>query len=75
MTLPLPFFRPRMTPTTPVRPMPVATSSTPKERELVGDGRRRPVHVVEELRMAMDVAPPGDDVVLEVGETVDDRHA
>ena len=32
MTLPLSVLRPRMTPTTPVRPMPVVTSSTPNSR-------------------------------------------
>ena len=75
ITLPLPLWRPRMTPTTPVRPMPVATSSRPNARSLFGDGRRRAVDVVEDLGMAVEVAAPGDDVVVEIGETVDDRHS
>jgi hypothetical protein len=31
--------------------------------------------LVEKLRMAVDVATPGDGIGLEIGETVDDRHA
>ena len=38
---------PRMTPTTPVRPMPVTTSSQPKLLQLFGDRGRGAMHVVE----------------------------
>jgi hypothetical protein len=35
---------------------------------------RRPVDFVEELGMAMELAPPGDDVIMEFGEAINDRH-
>ena len=43
--------------------------------ELVGHHRRGAVHVVEKLRMGVDVAPPGGDLAVEVGNAVDDRHS
>ncbi len=42
--------------------------------QLFGNGRGRPVDLVEDLRVLVQVMPPSDDVVLEIGETVDDRH-
>ena len=65
---------PFSTPTTPVRPMPSTTSSQPKRAQLRRHVGRRAVHVVEQLRMAVEVAPPGGDLVVQVGEAVDDRH-
>ncbi len=42
--------------------------------ELLGDGRRRALHVIEQLRMGMQIVPPGGDFGREVGDSVDDRH-
>jgi len=42
--------------------------------EPVGNGRRRAVHIVEELRMRVQVTPPGRDLGMKVGDAVDDRH-
>ncbi len=42
--------------------------------ELVGDRRRGPVHVVHELGMRMDIAPPRGDLAVQVRNPVDDRH-
>ena len=42
--------------------------------ELLGDRRGGAVHIVEQLGMGMDVAPPGGDLGMEVGNTIDDRH-
>ena len=42
--------------------------------ELLGDRRRGAVHVVEQLRMGMDVVPPGGDLAMQVGYAIDDRH-
>ena len=42
--------------------------------ELLGDRRGGAVDVVEQLGMGMDVAPPGSDLGMEVGNTIDDRH-
>ena len=39
-----------------------------------GDDPGRPIDVVEELGMAMNVAAPGGDIVVELGEAVNDRH-
>ena len=35
---------------------------------------RSPVHLIEQLRMGVQIAPPGGDVGMQVGDTVDDRH-
>ena len=42
--------------------------------ELVGDRSRRAMHVVAQLRMGMQIMPPGGDLVVQVGDAVDDRH-
>src|SRR5262249_685005 len=42
--------------------------------ELSGDRCSGPVHVVEELRMRMNIVPPGGDLALEVRYTIDNRH-
>ena len=42
--------------------------------QLLGDRRRRPVHLVEDFRMPVQVVPPGGDVVGQFGEAIDDRH-
>ncbi len=42
--------------------------------QLFGDGGSRAMNLVENLGVAMDVMAYGDQIVLEVGETVDDGH-
>jgi hypothetical protein len=42
--------------------------------ELLGHGSSRPLHVVKQFGMGMDIAPPGGDLVVQVGDAVDDRH-
>ena len=42
--------------------------------QFVGDRRRRLMDVVEDFGMAMKFVAPGDDVILEIRETVDDWH-
>ena len=42
--------------------------------QLLGDGRRSAMHVIKELRMGMNVVPPGGDLAMQVGNAVDDRH-
>ena len=42
--------------------------------ELVGDGRRRAVHVVLQLRVHVHVVAPGGDLAVQRGDAVDDRH-
>ena len=69
-----PGSRPRITPTTPVRPMPVTTSSQPNSRSFSGHDARRAMHVVVELGMGVQVPPPGGDLVGECGDAVEDGH-
>ena len=42
--------------------------------ELLGHGSRGAMHVVQQLRMGVDVVPPGGDLAMQVGDAVDDRH-
>ena len=42
--------------------------------QLFGDARGRPVHVILQLRMHMQVAPPLGDLGVELGDAIDDRH-
>jgi len=42
--------------------------------QLLGDGSGGAMHVIEELRMGVDVVPPGGDLAVQVGNAVDDRH-
>ena len=42
--------------------------------QLVGDGRRRAMHVVLEFRMGVDVPPPSGDLGMQIGDAIDDRH-
>ena len=42
--------------------------------ELLGHARGGAVHVEQQLRMGMDIAPPCGDFGVQVGDTVDDRH-
>src|SRR5580704_399166 len=65
-------LRPLMTPTTPVLPRPVATSSQPNSRGR--SATKAAVHLVEQLGMLMDIAAPGLNVGLQVGDAVDDGH-
>ena len=51
-----PALLPRMTPTTPVRPMPVTTSSQPKLLSFSATHAGGAVHVVQQFRMGVDVA-------------------
>jgi hypothetical protein len=32
------------------------------------------MHLVHDLGMTVEIVAPGDDVVVKIGETVDDRH-
>ncbi len=63
-----------MTPTTPVRPTPVTTSSQPNAFSFSATDAGGAVDVVEQLRVGMQVAPPGGDIGMQVGDAVDDRH-
>ena len=63
-----------MTPTTPVRPMPVTTSSQPNSLSLLGDEAGRLEHVEAEFRHLVEVAAPAGDLVLHFGGSVQDRH-
>ena len=74
MALPEADLRPRMTPTTPVRPMPVTTSSQPNSRKLIGDDAGGAMDLVEQLRVLMEVMAPGGHFVGEGGDAVDDGH-
>ncbi len=65
---------PRMTPTTPVWPMPGTTSSQPKLLSFSATRARRPVHVVAQFRVGMDVLPPSGDFGMQVGNAIDDGH-
>jgi hypothetical protein len=67
---PLAGRRPLITPTTPVRPIPVTTEGF----QLVGDEGRGSVHVEIELRMGMQVMPPGRDLGMKVGKTIHNGH-
>jgi hypothetical protein len=42
--------------------------------ELFGDGSRRAMDVEQELGVGMDVAPPGGDLAMQVGNAVHNRH-
>ena len=55
-------LRPRMTPTTPVRPMPVTTSSQPKALSFSATLAGGALHVVEQFGMGMQIVPPGGDL-------------
>ena len=47
---------------------------TAKGFQFVGHQRRRPVNVVLQLRVGMDVVPPAGDFPVQVGDAVDNRH-
>ncbi len=64
----LPGLRPRMTPTTPVRPMPGTTSSQPKLLSFSATERRGAVDVVLELGVGVQIPPPGGDFAMQVGD-------
>ena len=40
----------------------------------LGDEGRGAVHVVQQLGMGMEVAAPGHDVGLQIGDAIDDGH-
>jgi hypothetical protein len=42
--------------------------------QLLGDERSRAMHVVEQFRVLVEVAAPGGDLVVKVGNAVDDGH-
>ena len=67
-------LRPWMTPTTPVRPMPVTTSSQPNSRSFSAAIPGRAIDVEQQFRMGMDVVPPFGDFVLQIGDAVNYRH-
>ena len=62
----LPGPRPLMTPTTPVRPIPVTTSSTPNERSSSATFPAVRVHVVLQFGVRMEIAAPLGDLVGEI---------
>src|SRR5881394_3685209 len=70
-TFPAPCPLPRITPTTPVLPMPAMTSSA-EGLQLLDDARRGALHVEHDFRMSMDIAPPCGDLRLHVGDPIDD---
>ena len=74
MTLPAPPLRPRMTPTTPVRPMPVTTSSQPKALSFSATAPAVRCTSYSSSGMGMQVAPPGGDFGVQIGDAIDDRH-
>ncbi len=74
ITRPLLSDLPLITPTTPVRPMPVTTSSQPKALQLLGDQRAGAVRLEQDLGVLVDVPAPGGDLVLQFGEAVLDGH-
>ena len=45
-----------------------------KTLELFRNRGRRAVHVVEQFRIRMHLAAPGGDLVVQVGDAIDDRH-
>jgi hypothetical protein len=63
-----------ITPTTPVRPMPLATSSQRKASSLSPTMPAVRCTVVEELGILMEIAAPGGDLVGQIGDAVDDAH-
>ena len=69
-----PFLRPRMTPTTPVLPMPGHHFVAAECLQLLSHVRRSALHVEQDFRVRMDVAPPCGDFCLHVGDTLDDGH-
>ena len=42
--------------------------------ELFGDRAGGAVHVEQQFRMGVQVLPPGGDLMVQVGDAVDDRH-
>src|SRR5207245_7872991 len=42
--------------------------------ELFGDGSRRAMDVEQELWVSVDIAPPGGNLAMQVGNAVHDRH-
>ena len=67
-------LRPLIRPTTPVRPMPVMTSSQPNSFSRSATKAGRAMHLVEKLRMRMDILPPRSDIGLQIGDAIDDGH-
>ena len=54
--------------------MPVTTSSQPKPFSFSATLAGGAVHVEQQLRVGVDVVPPGVDLVVQVGDAIDDRH-
>jgi hypothetical protein len=55
----------------PFRPRIIAAESL----ELFGNGSRRAMDVEQKLWVGVDVAPPGDDLAMQVGNAVHDRNS
>ena len=73
-TLPEAVFRPLMTPTTPVLPMPGHDLVAAERPELVGDQAGGAMHLEADLRMLVNVAAPGRYLLVHGGDAIDDRH-
>ena len=54
--------------------MPVDDVVAAEALELFGDRSRRAMHVVEQLRVGVEVVPPSGDLGVQVGDAVDDWH-
>ena len=65
---------PRITPTTPVRAMPVMISSTPNAFSFACTTPLVRVSCSAQLGMRMQVVPPLGHLAMELGDAVDDRH-
>ena len=63
-----------MIPTTPVRPMPVTSSSTPKLLSFSATESAVLKHIEIELGIAMQIVSPASHFVLHFRDAVDDRH-
>ena len=47
---------------------------TTESLELLGNRAGGALHVEHQLRVGMQIAPPGGDFAVQVGDTIDDRH-
>ena len=56
------------------RPVILVSTLAWHTQNLLGDDRGGPMHVVHQLRMGMEIAPPPHDVGLQIGDAADDRH-
>jgi hypothetical protein len=74
ITLPALLVRPWITPTTPVRPMPVTISSQPNSRSLSATMPAVRCTSKSSSGVLVEIAAPDGDLVGHVGDAVDDGH-